>query len=156
MKNEHLEITSEVSSEERGKVTPRLPIWMVLLTTAITFGFAYLTYTGGTYAGLMHSGSPGFDAISWGPLSVLFISLVVVNPIGYLITKKKILSPKTMILLFVMLVAAANATALHPALWLLSLMGLSHEAGTNPMVFQPLLEKFNPMVVPLGGWKSIH
>ncbi len=154
MENDHVIIESKVSPEKSDKVTPKLPIWVILFTVVATLCFAYLTYTGGTYAGLIYAGAPGFDALGWGPLSAIFLFLVIVNPIGYLFTRRRIVSPQTMILLFVMLVSAANVTAVHPSLWLISLMGLPLQAASNPLAFQPLLEKFSSVVIPLGGGAS--
>jgi hypothetical protein len=86
---------------------------------------------------------PELHVLDWRPLSAVFISLVIIDPFGYLFTKK-MLSPQRVILLFIMLVAAANITAIYPTLWLLSLMGLPLQGATNPMAFQT-------MVVPLVG-----
>ncbi len=140
----------EISQEGHSE---RISPWLILIAVLFTIAAAYLIYAGGNYLGLHQvlSEQAIGHTLGWVPITGLLISLLIVNPVGYLLKKKKVLSSKNMVILFAMIVAGASAVSRGPALTLLSFMGLPHEAANNPMAFQPLLEKFSPLVIPLGG-----
>ncbi len=144
---------SVVDSGHREEKSQGLPIWLVLVAIIFTILAAYLIYAGGNYGGaqLVLSEQPIGHTLGWVPLTSLFIGLLIVNPISHGLAKKKLLTSRSLVLLFAMIIAGASAVSRGAALTLLSIMGLPHEAVTNPVAFQPLLERFSPLVIPLGG-----
>jgi hypothetical protein len=143
--------STEVGTREGTPV--RISIWLVLIAIVFTVIAAYQIYAGGNYSGsrFVLSEQPIGQSLGWVPLTGLFLSLLVINPVSYILSKKKLLSSKKIVLLFAMLVAGASAVSRGAALALLSLIGLAQESITNPMAFQPLLERFSPLVIPFGG-----
>ncbi len=146
-------IEDSVADSRRDEKSHKVPLWLILVAVLSTIIGAYLVYAGGNYAGvqLVMSEQPIGHTLGWMPLTTLFIGLLIVNPISQKLSKKKLFTSRNLVLLFTMVIAGASAVSRGATLAFLSIMGLAHEAASNPMAFQPFLERFSPLAIPFGG-----